>query len=100
MPTNINKCGDVNSMVTVDLTEVDALVSSNTGTVTWYVDPTLATLLNSCLLYTSDAADERSSVDLGGRRIIKKKKTINQNTQRSMKQQEQNTNTARKESRT
>ena len=29
---------------------------------------------NSCLLYTSDAADERSSVDLGGRRIIKKKK--------------------------
>src|SRR5678815_2348552 len=28
----------------------------------------------TCLLYTSDAADERSSVDLGGRRIIKKKK--------------------------
>ena len=28
----------------------------------------------NCLLYTSDAADERSSVDLGGRRIIKKKK--------------------------
>ena len=32
--------------------------------------------LSSCLLYTSDAADERSSVDLGGRRIIKKKKKI------------------------
>ena len=29
----------------------------------------------TCLLYTSDAADERSSVDLGGRRIIKKKKS-------------------------
>ena len=29
--------------------------------------------LGPCLLYTSDAADERSSVDLGGRRIIKKK---------------------------
>ena len=29
--------------------------------------------LGTCLLYTSDAADERSSVDLGGRRIIKKK---------------------------
>ena len=29
-----------------------------------------------CLLYTSDAADERSSVDLGGRRIIKKKKLL------------------------
>src|SRR5665648_1251181 len=28
----------------------------------------------SCLLYTSDAADEEDSVDLGGRRIIKKKK--------------------------
>ena len=33
-----------------------------------------ATFGTGCLLYTSDAADERSSVDLGGRRIIKKKK--------------------------
>ena len=31
---------------------------------------------NCCLLYTSDAADERSSVDLGGRRIIKKKNNV------------------------
>ena len=30
-------------------------------------------MCSPCLLYTSDAADERSSVDLGGRRIIKKK---------------------------
>ena len=37
------------------------------------VDP--ATIVKTCLLYTSDAADERSSVDLGGRRIIKKKNT-------------------------
>eukprot|EP00828_Plagiopyla_frontata_P028433 TRINITY_DN36797_c0_g1_i1.p1 TRINITY_DN36797_c0_g1~~TRINITY_DN36797_c0_g1_i1.p1 ORF type:complete len:134 (-),score=21.75 TRINITY_DN36797_c0_g1_i1:84-485(-) len=29
----------------------------------------------SCLLYTSDAADEEDSVDLGGRRTIKKKKS-------------------------
>ena len=33
-----------------------------------------------CLLYTSDAADERSSVDLGGRRIIKKKQNVHTNT--------------------
>src|SRR5665811_2600017 len=33
----------------------------------------------SCLLYTSDAADDLTSVDLGGRRIIKKK-TKNKNT--------------------
>ena len=33
----------------------------------------LEDLPQACLLYTSDAADERSSVDLGGRRIIKKK---------------------------
>ena len=33
-------------------------------------------LYQTCLLYTSDAADERSSVDLGGRRIIKKKKRL------------------------
>ena len=30
--------------------------------------------LRPCLLYTSDAADEEDSVDLGGRRIIKQKK--------------------------
>ena len=34
-------------------------------------------LIITCLLYTSDAADERSSVDLGGRRIIKKKNNNN-----------------------
>ena len=34
---------------------------------------TAAAEFHSCLLYTSDAADERSSVDLGGRRIIKNK---------------------------
>ena len=32
----------------------------------------LMIVASTCLLYTSDAADERSSVDLGGRRIIKK----------------------------
>ena len=55
-----------------------------------------------CLLYTSDAADERSSVDLGGRRIIKKKKNLEdegddeavQNKQRISKteRQKQHTN--------
>ena len=35
--------------------------------------PAQRRLPGPCLLYTSDAADERSSVDLGGRRIIKKK---------------------------
>ena len=32
------------------------------------------TMAQNCLLYTSDAADEEDSVDLGGRGIIKKKK--------------------------
>eukprot|EP00658_Telonema_sp_P-2_P030848 TRINITY_DN23222_c0_g1_i1.p1 TRINITY_DN23222_c0_g1~~TRINITY_DN23222_c0_g1_i1.p1 ORF type:complete len:174 (+),score=48.41 TRINITY_DN23222_c0_g1_i1:104-625(+) len=35
-----------------------------------------ATYYHCCLLYTSDAADEEDSVDLGGRRIIKKKNKI------------------------
>ena len=42
---------------------------------TWLVLTPAGALITGCLLYTSDAADERSSVDLGGRRIIKKKKT-------------------------
>ncbi|CZR83274.1 hypothetical protein CDFC105_43997 [Clostridioides difficile] len=33
-------------------------------------------LFKDCLLYTSDAADDSLRVDLGGRRIIKKKKNI------------------------
>ena len=37
------------------------------------VEPSSIEEYKICLLYTSDAADERSSVDLGGRRIIKKK---------------------------
>ena len=31
------------------------------------------TEVGTCLLYTSDAADDMQCVDLGGRRIIKKK---------------------------
>ena len=45
--------------------EVGGLHAGNLGLRVSYAD--------GCLLYTSDAADERSSVDLGGRRIIKKK---------------------------
>ena len=32
--------------------------------------------VSTCLLYTSDAADDLLCVDLGGRRIIKKKKNM------------------------
>ena len=37
-----------------------------------------------CLLYTSDAADERSSVDLGGRRIIKNKNKKKKKTHKQL----------------
>ena len=47
--------------------------------VTRTLDP--FSVFRTCLLYTSDAADERSSGDLGGRRVIqKKKKKINNYT--------------------
>ena len=47
----------------------------------------------ACLLYTSDAADERSSVDLGGRRIIQKKQKKNKKRRRNAtKTQKHNTN--------
>ena len=42
----------------------------------------------ACLLYTSDAADDLLCVDLGGRRIIKKKKirklTIHKHTKNAL----------------
>ena len=40
----------------------------------WELGADELAIADTCLLYTSDAADERSSVDLGGRRILKKKK--------------------------
>ena len=52
-----------------EVRNADAFAKPSAGTLdTLLADP------KGCLLYTSDAADERSSVDLGGRRIIKKKK--------------------------
>ena len=47
----------------------------NTGALVLSEFAGAAETMGDCLLYTSDAADERSSVDLGGRRIIKKKKS-------------------------
>ena len=44
-----------------------------------------------CLLYTSDAADDLLCVDLGGRRIIKKKKILDQSTSDKRKHQTHNT---------
>ena len=41
----------------------------------------IAQAVETCLLYTSDAADEEDSVGLGGRRITKKKKNIQKKTQ-------------------
>ena len=38
-------------------------------------------LVGHCLLYTSDAADDLLCVDLGGRRIIKKKKKVRKHAQ-------------------
>ena len=45
--------------------------ASMTKVMTAYV---VADQIKNCLLYTSDAADDTPCVDLGGRRIIKKKK--------------------------
>src|SRR5665213_4598344 len=39
-----------------------------------FISPSVWSFFHPCLLYTSDAADDLLCVDLGGRRIIKKKK--------------------------
>ena len=52
---------------------------------------------NTCLLYTSDAADERSSVDLGGRRIIKKKKNKTKKKQKQNKKNKKQQNKKKKD---
>ena len=64
---------------------MNAEISEVAGTNTSYTmpgmsDTPLSVLYDNCLLYTSDAADERSSVDLGGRRIIKNKTCLFRHT--------------------
>ena len=44
---------------------------------------TIINEIKSCLLYTSDAADDLLCVDLGGRRIIEKKKNKKPHTNRN-----------------
>src|SRR5678815_6107027 len=65
-------------VITLDATKGNQGLLNYTPTNDVYVHTGVITNLSTCLLYTSDAADERSSVDLGGRRIIKKKKTNSQ----------------------
>ena len=55
--------------------EGDVAVVARVGRTHGDGQPVVGVVGQACLLYTSDAADERSRVDLGGRRIIKKKKT-------------------------
>ena len=52
----------------------------------------LSGLSTDCLLYTSDAADQRSSVDLGGRGIIKKKNSGELGGRRTVHQKKNKTN--------
>eukprot|EP00658_Telonema_sp_P-2_P050542 TRINITY_DN38568_c0_g2_i2.p1 TRINITY_DN38568_c0_g2~~TRINITY_DN38568_c0_g2_i2.p1 ORF type:complete len:278 (-),score=25.35 TRINITY_DN38568_c0_g2_i2:29-862(-) len=67
--------GDVRSYKSELISPDDPFDPSVYGAaVNCYVYNSVTELHYACLLYTSDAADEEDSVDLGGRRIIKKKK--------------------------
>ena len=58
----------------LNISDIGNLIDNSLESITGSFQKLSAQTLNIiCLLYTSDAADERSSVDLGGRRIIKKK---------------------------
>ena len=55
---------------------LDEAADSGTEDTDTVLDEDASTDTESCLLYTSDAADDLLCVDLGGRRILKKKKLI------------------------
>ena len=62
---------DLGAMVNIVFTETFdkvTVMSDNAGVI--------KERIKNCLLYTSDAADDLLCVDLGGRRIIKKKKQL------------------------
>ena len=74
--------GDVYKRQTPAGATTAAWTRTSTDGVNWteWAQTAGAAVTSPCLLYTSDAADERSSVDLGGRRIIKKKKQSSMST--------------------
>src|SRR5450756_3061982 len=51
-----------------------ALIAVSCVAVLLFASTIMLAVTGGCLLYTSDAADDLLCVDLGGRRIIKKKK--------------------------
>eukprot|EP00658_Telonema_sp_P-2_P050239 TRINITY_DN38287_c0_g1_i1.p3 TRINITY_DN38287_c0_g1~~TRINITY_DN38287_c0_g1_i1.p3 ORF type:complete len:111 (-),score=24.75 TRINITY_DN38287_c0_g1_i1:59-391(-) len=59
---------DLNGSGQLDMVELQAL-SGTLGMSMDQLETMYRTLDRDCLLYTSDAADEEDSVDLGGRRI-------------------------------
>ena len=60
--TQINYIGVLNILESMRILKLDAKI----------FQPSSSEMYSSCLLYTSDAADDTPCVDLGGRRIIKK----------------------------
>ena len=86
-------CTNYTNTATLKVGETTVDSAGKTVTVCGAADLTVSKTANTafvrtyswtCLLYTSDAADERSSVDLGGRRIIKKKKVTKKKKQPQM----------------
>ena len=72
---------------------LNLLTDPVTQTSSWMEHPAPLTPPKPCLLYTSDAADERSSVDLGGRRIIKNKNPRNNHRRRIQRTQDKHKQT-------
>eukprot|EP00658_Telonema_sp_P-2_P043755 TRINITY_DN31647_c0_g1_i2.p2 TRINITY_DN31647_c0_g1~~TRINITY_DN31647_c0_g1_i2.p2 ORF type:complete len:190 (-),score=38.46 TRINITY_DN31647_c0_g1_i2:64-633(-) len=67
------------SQVVVDMGAIKTAVESISLARPPSMPSNLQCKCRDCLLYTSDAADEEDSVDLGGRRIIKKKNIDTEN---------------------
>ena len=68
---DINKAQDIISIDLKDKSSMADFMIIASGTSSRHIQ-SLSEQVLDCLLYTSDAADDYRSVDLGGRRIIKK----------------------------
>ena len=68
--------------------KVDVVIAYQQGFDKLHATPCFMTTpeeIKNCLLYTSDAADDLLCVDIGGRRIIKKKNKTKTNTNKHVK---------------
>ncbi len=63
--TTLSFCGDGNQLATIDLTAFDSLISDNSGSVSWYLDLQLMTIISDPISFSTSSSIVYASVSNG-----------------------------------